>query len=141
MNCLTVEYGVETHVFRAPLFLPHPKDSIAKRNQRLLLPRRHDQRQCPLAQDNPKIGEPGIVRAVVERPHHLALLTPKAEREERKVRVVHSDGTCKAGQMIVQYSCRRLLAASVMSLHREVHTPDMIGVEISQVIRSKLEVG
>ena len=169
MNCLTVEYGVETDVFRAPLFLPHPKDSIAKRNQRLLLPRRHDQRQCPLAQDNPKIGEPGMVRAVVarvgvpflwivegrracvplvdvpvravERLHHLALLTPKAEREERKVRVVHSDGTCKAGQMIVQYSCRRLLAASVMSLHREVHTPDMIGVEISQVIRSKLEVG
>ena len=68
MNCLTVEYGVETDAFGAPLFLPHPKDFIAKRNQRLLLPRRqHDQRQCPLAQDNPKIGEPGIVRAVVAR--------------------------------------------------------------------------
>jgi len=34
MNCLTVECGVETDAFGAPLFLPHPKDSIAKRNQR-----------------------------------------------------------------------------------------------------------
>ena len=67
MNCLTVEYGVEMDVFGAPLFLPHPKESIAKRNQRLLLARRRDQPQCPFAQDNPKIGEPGIVRAVVAR--------------------------------------------------------------------------
>jgi hypothetical protein len=42
--------------------------------------------------------------------------------------------------MIVQYIWRWLLATPVMSLLREEQTLDMVGIEISQVIRPELEV-